>query len=74
MDHELPGMKFPFQGKTLEYMEVIAHFFDHEDNFIHGRNPRLPREILIKANGEILMKEDSYRVGGVAYFPVQVLT
>ena len=66
-------IKFP-KGKNVEYVKVIVEFFNHEDYYIYGRNPQLPEESIMQASGEILMKEESYRVGGVQNFPAQVLS
>ena len=52
---------------------MIVQFLDYENYYIHGRNPQLPEESVLRASGEILMKEEAYRVGGVQGFPIQVL-
>ena len=57
----------------MEYVKVIVQFLNYENYYIHGRNPQLPEESVMRASGEILMKEEAYRVGGVQGFPVQVL-
>ena len=44
---------------------MIVNFFDDENYFIHGLNPKLPEQCILQAKGEILMEETNYRVGGV---------
>ena len=57
-------LKFP-KGSNLEHFEVIANFFDNENYYIHGLNPKVPEQCIVQAKGEILMLEADYRVGGV---------
>ena len=52
----------------------MSEFCDHENYYIHGRNPKLPEETILKAHGEVLMQEQNYRVGGVIDFPIQVFS
>ena len=52
---------------------MIVQLLDYENYYIHGRNPQLPEESVLRASGETLMKEEAYRVGGVQGFPVQVI-
>ena len=44
---------------------MIANFFDHENYYIYGLNPKLPEQCILQAKGETLMQETNYRVGGV---------
>ena len=56
----------------MEFIVVMSEFFDNENYFIHGRNPNLPEENILKAHGEKLMEETNFRVGGTKDFPIQV--
>ena len=51
---------------------MMSEYFDNENYFIHGRNPNLPEENILKVQGEILMQETNYRVGGVSDFTIEV--
>ena len=64
-------VKFP-QGSLLEFVVVLSEYFDNENYYIHGRNPNLPEENILKVHGEVLMQETNYRVGGVKDFTIQV--
>ena len=66
-----PYVKFQ-QGSLLEFVVVMSEYFDNENYFIHGRNPNLPEENILKVQGEILMQETNYRVGGVSDFTIEV--
>ena len=56
----------------MEFIVVMSEFYDNEDYFIHGRNPNLPAEKILKAQGELLLQETNFRVGGTKNFPIQV--
>ena len=46
--------------------EIVKHY-------IHGLNPKLPEQSILQVEGEILMEENNYRVGGVNS-PIEVGT
>ena len=62
------------EGKLLEFAVVVSEYYDNENYFIYGRNPNLPEESILKVQGEELMQEINYRVGGLKDFQIQVFS
>ena len=53
---------------------MVSEYYDNENYFIYGRNPNLPEESILKVQGEELMQEINYRVGGLKDFQIQVFS